>query len=163
MLSLTPRAPLNPYALAAVMEALVFTPREIAGLRPDDHRQLVVIDPDSWSAGSIHLPNGAVGILINPTHAETRKHATLMEELAHIHLGHTPSQLILVNGMAVRSFKKTQETQAYWVGSAALVPLALLEHAHVSQLSRKEVARTCKVSPALVGFRERVTGTRLHQ
>ena len=163
MLSLTPHAPLNPYALATVMEAVVLTPTEIDGLSPEDHRQLVVADAESWSAGSIHLPQGGVAILLNPTHSQTRKYATLMEELAHIHLDHSPSQLIIVNGMAVRSFKKTQETQAYWVGSAALVPLAVLQDAQLNQVSRMEVAHSCKVSQALVGFRENVTGIRLSQ
>jgi IrrE N-terminal-like domain len=162
-LSLSPRAPLNPYTLATVMEAIILTPTEIDGLSAEDHRQLVIADAKSWSAGSIHLPQGGVAILLNPTHSETRKNATLMEELSHIYLAHVPSQLIIVNGMAVRSFKKTQETQAYWVGSAALIPLVVLQEAQLNQLSRMEIAHNCKVSQALVAFRENVTGIRLSQ
>jgi hypothetical protein len=162
-LALAPRAPLNPYALAARMKALVISLADIDGLSPEDRHQLLTVDPQSWSAGSIRLPQGEIAILLNHTHPETRKHATLMEELAHIHLDHTPSQLIFVNGMAVRSFKKTQETQAYWVGSAALVPSSVLQHAQLHDVPRAEVARGYKFSPALVSFRENVTGIRLGQ
>src|SRR5947209_10599131 len=88
------------------------------------------------------------------THAPTRIRATVMEELAHIYLEHPPSQLISVNGLCMRSFKKTHETQAYWVGAAALVPLAILQHAQRAGRCRDDVAIDCGVSAKLVGFRE---------
>jgi hypothetical protein len=84
-----------------------------------------------------------------------------MEELAHVFLDHSPSQLIKVNGLAMRSFNRSNETQAQWVGWAALVPLVVLEHAQSNARGRRDVARDCGVSQQLVIFREKVTGIRL--
>jgi len=110
------------------------------------------------------MPDGDVVIVLNPNHPETRKHATLMEELSHIHLAHTPTQLIVIDGgPAFRSFKKTQETQAYWVGAAALVPRAALERAKRNKADRQVLAKYFGVSRDLVAFRENVTGVRLSQ
>ena len=162
LLSLSPRAALNPFDLAPALRATIIPLTDLKGLSQDDSRQLLVSDSESWSAGSVHLPGNRVGILLNPTHAATRIRATIMEELAHIYLQHPPSQLISVDGLSMRSFKKTHETQAYWVGAAALVPLAVLEYAQANRQSQVAVAKDCGVSLKLVEFREKVTGIRLH-
>ena len=82
-------------------------------------------------------------IILNPIHPDTRKRATLMEELSHIYLGHAPSKLTVVDGgLAFRSFKKTQETEAYWVGAAALVPRVALERGKTQRL---EARGSCKL------------------
>jgi hypothetical protein len=85
-----------------------------------------------------------------------------MEELSHIYLGHTPTQLILIDGgPAIRTFKKSHETEAYWVGSAALLPRTILESARAGRISRDVLVGRYGVSSALVTFREKVTGIRL--
>jgi Zn-dependent peptidase ImmA (M78 family) len=155
-------AALNPYTLAGAMNVLVLSPEDIARLSPTDLHHLLVADPRSWSAGSIRLHNGRVVVVLNPTHAETRTRATLMEELAHIHLGHKPSQLIVLEGLtSVRSFNKSQETAAYWVGAAALIPRIVLRRAQEDGVDRSTLAQDYGVSTALVAFREKVTGSRL--
>ena len=161
-LALAPLAKLDPFLLAENMRAVVMLPSEIPGLPPTCARQLLQVDSDAWSAGSLRLPNGDVRIVLNPNHPDTRKRATLMEELSHIHLGHTPTQLILIDGgPAIRTFKKSHETEAYWVGSAALLPRPVLELARTKRMSRDVVALRYGVSRALVTFRENVTGVRL--
>ncbi len=46
----------------------------------------------------------------------------MMEELAHIHLKHKPSQFIRHDGgLACRSYDEKNEREAYWVGAATLV------------------------------------------
>jgi hypothetical protein len=99
--------------LARALRATIIPLTALKGLSQEDACQLLVADAESWSAGSVHLPGDRVGIMTNPTHAPTRIRATIMEELAHIYLKHPPSQLISVNGLCIRSFKKTHETQAY--------------------------------------------------
>jgi hypothetical protein len=123
--SLAPSSESNPIAfqmsLARDMKARVITPSEICGLDAGCLNQLLVGDSDAWSAGSLRLPDGEVVVVLNPNHPATRKCATLMEELSHLHLGHRPTQLILIDGgPAFRSFKKSQETEAYWVGAARI-------------------------------------------
>ena len=161
-LALSPLAVLDPCELAQRMGVCVLSPNDILGLDPSDLHHLLVENRDGWSAGSIRLPNGRVLILLNPTHPETRKRATLMEELAHVHLDHKPSELILLDGgIAVRSFKKSQETEAYWVGAAALLPRAVLQDAATSGIGRAALARQRGVSQDLVSFREKMAGIRL--
>jgi hypothetical protein len=161
LLRLNPVEPLDPFKLAPLMKAEVYSPYDVLGLPSSDQEQLLVRDPDGWSAGSIRLPTGEIAIILNPRHADTRKRASLMEELAHMYLKHTPSQLIMGDGLALRTFKKTQETQAYWVGTAALVPLQVLERAQSKGVERRTLAGSFGVSIDLVTFRERVTGVRL--
>lgn len=161
-LALRPLAPLDPFELAKNMRVDIIRPSEIPGLRPDCLDQLLVKEFEAWSAGSLKLPSNDVVVVLNPTHPKTRERATLMEELSHIHLGHTPTQLIIIEGGPVfRTFKKSQETEAYWVGAAALVPKAALERAKSNDAQRQVVARFYGVSPDLVRFRENVTGLRL--
>lgn len=161
-LGLAPLAVLEPQRLAEKLGAAVLSPSDVPGLPPEDLHQLLHEDARAWSAGSVRLPNGRLLIVLNPTHAETRRRATLMEELAHDFLGHTPSQLLTIGGFfAGRTFKKSQETEAYWVGAAALVPLAALTRAQVEATPREDVAWHRGVSTSLVAFRENVTGIRL--
>ena len=161
-LSLAPLAPLDPFELAKSMRVKIFRPLEIPGLHSACLEQLLVKASDAWSAGSLKLPSNDVAVVLNPNHPKTRERATLMEELSHIHLGHTPTQLIIIEGGPVfRTFKKSQETEAYWVGAAALVPKAALERAKRNDAERQVVATFYGVSRDLVRFRENVTGLRL--
>lgn len=84
-----------------------------------------------------------------------------MEELSHIHLKHKPTKLQVVNGLVLRDWNQTQETQAYWVGAAALVPRRVMKGAITRRMTLADVAGECGVSHELVGFREKVTGLKL--
>ncbi len=84
-----------------------------------------------------------------------------MEELAHIELGHKPSKLIRNDGVCMRSWNQSQETQAYWVGSAALVPRRAIKGAKTMGLTIQVVADKHGVSVELVQFREKVVGIKL--
>ena len=98
---------------------------------------------------------------MNPTHSETRCRATLMEELAHLHLHHKPSELFQIDGEMFRSYHRSQERQAYAVGAAALVPLTVLHYAKRINMDASIAARRYGVSRSLVSFREQVTGVHL--
>ena len=161
-LRLDPMDPMDPFKLAGQMGAQIYSPHDVRDLPSDDLDQLLTVDPASWSAGSVRLPDEGIAIILNPVHADTRKRASLMEELSHIYLRHKPSQIIINDHLAIRTFNKTQETQAYWVGAAALVPKNVLEHARAHGIVKETVASDFGVSPSLVGFRENVTGIRIH-
>ena len=144
------------------MKVHVISPKDIPGISQIVLHQLLIKDPSSWSACSLCLPHGDIVVVMNPTHANTRIRATLMEELAHIHLGHQPSQIIKTDGgIALRSFKKSKETEAYWVGAAALITRSQLKDTQRKSLTRGNLARKCGVSVALVKFRENVAGIKL--
>lgn len=160
-LRLAPTVVLDPAALAREMGVEIITPREVEGLSDEHRRRLLLDGRDHWSAGTIGI-NGTHVVVLNPTHAPTRQRATIMEELSHLHLGHVPSELLVVGGgVACRSFKKSQEKQAYGVGAAALVPIAVLEAARGAARARADLARHHGVSEQLVVFREHITGIRL--
>lgn len=161
MLNLQLLQPLDPFQLAQKMNVKVFLPSDVLNLPLEDFTHLLEVDSKGWSAGTKQLPNGEFFIIINPNHLETRKRATLMEELSHIYLDHKPSEFILHNGLAFRTYKKTVENQAYWVGSSALVPKNVLEIARAKNITREYVAEKFVVSVPLVKFRENITGIKL--
>ena len=161
-LALSPTQPLDPYKLATVMQVTVFTPYDIEGFSVSSIELLLGTASDGWSAGALWSPDGHAVVVMNPQHAQTRRHATLMEELSHIHLKHKPTKLIITeSGIAMRDYSKSKETEAYWVGSAALVPKVILISAKNNGANRNMVASNCGVSGDLVRLRENVTGIHL--
>lgn len=85
-----------------------------------------------------------------------------MEELAHLYLKHKGSKLIQSDGICYRNYKKSNETQAYAVGAAALLPMSLLRQAQNNGLLKSSLALKCEVSPELVNYRGNITKIRLH-
>ncbi len=82
-----------------------------------------------------------------------------MEEIAHIFLRHKPSKLSLgPGGMTMRTYNKSNETQAYWVGAAALVPRAVLFQGMKDGESVREIASQQQVSTDLIEFRLKTSG-----
>jgi len=161
-LQLSSTAILDPFALAQAMKVKILSPLEIPGIPEPIKCQLLAEDTQSWSAGCLRLPNGFVIIVYNPNHAPTRQRATIMEELADVHLRHKGSQLVNQgNGSAFRSYKKAEETEAYWVGAAALLPRTVLQNAKDNTIPRQILAKQRGVSVDLVIFRERLTKIKL--
>ncbi len=158
---LAPFAPLNPFDLAAQMKVPVLYPRDIDGLDADVLDRVLGAGGGEWDAATIPLPTGGHVVVMNPKPCRERQHASLMEELAHIALGHKPGRLTTVNGLVLREWKQSQETEAYWVGSAALVPRRVMKGAITRGMTLDALAGERGVSQALVVFRERVLGLKL--
>jgi hypothetical protein len=112
----------------------------------------------SWS-GFVVPVNGSHFIVLNSTHAMSRQHATLTEELFHIRLGHTPCRLspCPVSGLIRREFTRKVETEAYHSAAAALVPYCTLKEMLTSGETVKSIAKFFHVSVELVQFRMNVT------
>lgn len=160
-LSLSTYDPMEPERLAQRMKVPLFTPDDVVSLPEEIRVSLLTSAKHDWSAGTMIGPDGAPFIIYNPTHSKTRLRATLMEELVHLDLNHKPSEFIQFNGVAFRTHRQTVETQAYWVGSAALVPRHVLQISVEKKIRREYVAEKFFVSTELVKFREKVTGLRL--
>ena len=154
---------LDPYELAEKMAFIKLLPLEaVQNISPEFLQQLCERDSKGWSAGSLALPDGTVAVIMNPKHAKTRARATLMEEIAHIHLAHQPSLLTAgANQITARSYDEQQEREAYWVGAAALVPMWQLRQAQRLGRNIQALADYCEVSPKLVKFRSEITGITL--
>lgn len=119
-----------------------------------------LLQNDHWSGLTCHLPNGRIVAILNPSHSMRRRQATLMEEVAHIHLRHSPSSITIDSstGLMKRAYDRLQEQEAYWFGSATLVPKQGLKALYEHGYTRDDVAEHYGVSRDLVAFRTNLHG-----
>jgi hypothetical protein len=90
-----PDQPLDPFDLAQFAKLLVVDFEQIQGLSDESRKHLLGEAADEWSGGACSrpLPNGWRIVILNPAHGTHRNRATLMEEIAHVFLGHKPNRL----------------------------------------------------------------------
>lgn len=144
---------LDPFCLAAVMRMDVRFVGEDSGLPVDLLESVLGTSGGSWDAGTLKLPDGRIHVYMNPKRDERRQRSTLMEEISHIHLGHKPTEIVSCGGIVFRTCNKSVETQAYWVGAAALLPLRILKGARTRRMTMSDLADDHQVSIDLVRFR----------
>lgn len=159
--------PLDPFALAKFARLLVVDFDSIEGLSPESRAHLLGDAADEWSGGACSrpLPDGWRLVILNPAHGKQRNRATLMEEVAHVFLGHAPNRLAVMSPkqskagkrIVARDYNHDDEEAAYAVGAAALVPYATLRRFVTSGRSAQEIARHFRVSRQLVEYRIKVT------
>ena len=157
-------APLNPFELAKFANLVVLDFEKIQGLSKETRDHLLGPAAEAWSGGvcSRPLPDGGRIVILNPSHGRTRTNATLMEEICHVFLGHTPNRLSVVTEdergrMLARDYRKSDEEAAYAVGAAALVPFAALRRFVISGRTSIEIGKHFRVSRELVEYRMKVT------
>lgn len=157
--------PLNPFELAHYAKLLVASFEQIEPLLSEDTKQhLLGTGKDKWSGGACSqtLPDGRKLIVLNPTHGKNRQNATLMEEICHVFMGHTPSRLAIQNtnknGQVIaRDYRAEIEEEAYSIGAAALVPYTSLARMVNQGKTSREIARHFNVSRELVEYRIKVS------
>lgn len=157
-LGLPPNAPIDPWAYAAYLNVLVLDFGKL-GLSTRDVSQLTVVDGDSWSAMTLQF-EGTFAIVLNPSHAITRRRNDLMHELAHIELRHAPARVeVSETGLLLLSdYSDEQEQEADWLAAALLLPRDGLVQWRSARLSAAEIANRYGVSEALCEWRLRTTG-----
>jgi hypothetical protein len=162
---------LDPFKLAEFAKLLVVDFNSIEGLSPESRAHLLGDAADEWSGGACSrpLPNGWRLVILNPAHGQQRNRATLMEEVAHVFLGHQPNRLAVISKDPVvrdgaaskqtlaRDYNHDDEEAAYAVGAAALVPYEALRRFVVRGRRSSEIARHFGVSRQLVEYRIKVT------
>ena len=158
--------PLDPFALAEFARLLVVDFDSIEGLSPESRTHLLSDAANEWSGGACArpLPNGWKLVILNPAHGQQRNRATLMEEVAHVFLGHTPNRLAIISkkpdlsqDTAARDYNHDDEEAAYAVGAAALVPYAALRRFVIRGRNAAQIAQHFRVSRQLVEYRIKVT------
>jgi len=156
-----PDGPLRPFELWPRIPRLWLLRRQdLEGKASSgDLSQIFVVSRHRWSAVTLPLNGDGHIIIMNDTHALTRQHATLMEELFHIRLGHQPSRIgkCPVTGLVKREYDKRSEQEAYWSAAAALVPYAALRTMVENARMIESIAEHFEVSGDLVAFRLKVT------
>jgi hypothetical protein len=118
--------------------------------------QVAHISPKKWSA--LGIPSARL-IIYNPNQTAERRSASIMEEVAHFFLGHSPSTITVSSeSEGHRSFDGEGEKMAYWTGAAVLVPAAELSRAVWRRVPLQVIASEWGVSVELVEFRTKVLG-----
>ncbi len=161
---------LDPFALARLARLLVVDFDRIQGLSPESRAHLLGDATDEWSGGACSqpLPNGWRIVILNPAHGPPRNRATLMEEVAHVFLGHQPNRLAALAGddwddksksrkIVAREYNHADEEAAYAIGAAALVPYAALRRMVIEGRSGNDIGRRFGVSRQLAEYRIKVT------
>jgi transcriptional regulator with XRE-family HTH domain len=132
----------------------------VPGIRDGSLDFLTTTAGSFWSAITIPLTADESEwlIILNPTHSIQRQRATLMEEVCHILLGHNLTKISHIEGQSFRNYDKEQESDAYALGAAILVPRKpLVERVKKGQFA-EEIAAHFGVSKELVEYRIKVTG-----
>lgn len=153
---------LDPFKLAPLVGlGLLDLDQECARLPKELRQQLLVHGKKHWSGGvyAKPLPDGSRICILNSRHDPRRIKITLMEEVAHILLRHSPIGLTLsMDGLRMRGYDKKQEHEAYGVGAAALLPWGAFFPAINRGMAVDGLAEQFEVSPQLVEYRIKITG-----
>jgi len=153
MLALTEEA-LDPFALAHFVKIQVIEPAQIPSLASDVLDELTRRCGSNWSAATVPLPDRWQLCILNPTHSPERTRATLMEEIAHVVLGHRPTRIMTgPDGIICRDYNVANERAAYAVGAAALLPFAPLFLGLMDGQDPQRIANRYGVSPKLVEYK----------
>jgi Zn-dependent peptidase ImmA (M78 family) len=149
---------LDPWSYAEFLGAHVLGANEL-DLPPQHAAQLLQHDPDSWS-GMTLAEDGLLLIVLNSAQSLRRQCSTLMHELAHFILDHTPStaQLSPAGLVLLSDYSDDQEEEADWLGAAMLLPQVALLHHRGAGKSVADIAREFGVSEDLCHWRCRMTG-----
>lgn len=160
-LGISPLSPLDPWAYAAHLGVIVLNFEEL-GLTKKSAHQLLVTDPTSWSAMTLK-EGDAVGVIVNPSHAQTRQRNDLMHELAHFELKHVPVRVdVSATGFLLLSdYSEEQEQEADWLAGALLLPRNALVSLRTRGRTVEQIATMYGVSPALCDWRLKMTGVHL--
>jgi len=155
---LSPEEPLDPFSLAEFAKITVIKPAELHGLPSGVLTELLGRSRLRWSGVTLGLSGGRQLCILNPTHNIERIRATLMEEIAHVVLGHRPTRIGAgVDGIYCREYNPANEQTAYGVGAAALVPYSSLFLGVMDGATPASIAKQCGVSPELVCYRIKIT------
>src|SRR2546423_8231531 len=125
---LGPAEALDPFALAQFAKLLIIDFDQIKNLSDESREHLLGAATNEWSGGACSrpLPNGWRIVILNPAHGKQRNRATLMEEVAHVFLGHKANRLAIIESeprpagivggskkAIARDYNKSDEEAAY--------------------------------------------------
>lgn len=157
-LRIAPDEELPPEKLAEDLGVMLWSCREIAGLSPDVRDRLEGTFKDEWSAVTIMAGPRPV-IVFNGAHSRRRRASTLLHEMAHVLLDHSPGNMFFgANGLALRTFDSTQESEADWLAGCLLLPRDALLSARKRGLTNEEICERHSASEDMLRFRLNSTG-----
>lgn len=157
-LNLAPHDPLPAKALAESLRIRVYDPTTLTGISAESLRALRN-DQGSWSAATVRMGDHAA-IVVNPDHSPARQSSDLMHELAHLILGHQPSQFqVSREGPALLTeYEKQQEDEADWLAGCLLLPRPALVRIRSRGMDEATVSELFGCSIRMLRYRVSVTG-----
>lgn len=147
----------DPWRAAESVEVEVRGAAYLGSFATELSAQVLETGAQDWSAGTV-LHNGKALVVLNPTHDVRRQRATLAEELAHLVMGHPPSELHPTYGF--RTFDRGIEDEAFGVGGAMIAPYSDLFSLVNQGASEDAVAEHFGVSRPFAKYRINRTGLR---
>ncbi len=154
-----PRDRLDPRALVDELRLVIVEPDDVTKATAEDYALVTEADVKAWSGMGKRLPNGRLLVMLHPSQTPERATVTIMEEVAHAHLGHRPSQLILhPSGLEKRAYNEKDEDEAYWTAAATLLPRDVVVHAVWRRQLATEFAASYGASPECAEFRIKTLG-----
>lgn len=157
-LRVAPEEELPPETLAEDLGVTLWSCRDIAGLAPDVRDRLEGALKDEWSAVTI-MAGPKPAIVFNASHSRRRRVSTLLHEMAHVLLDHTPGNMFFgANGLALRTFDQAQESEADWLAGCLILPREALLSARRRGLSNEEICARYSASEDMLRFRLNSTG-----
>jgi Zn-dependent peptidase ImmA (M78 family) len=101
-----------------------------------------------------------IGVVVNPSHAQTRQCNNLMHELAHIELKHVPTRVDIsaTGSLLLSDYSEDQEQEADWLAGALLLPRTTLLTLRGRGRTIEQIAVAYGVSTALCDWRLKMTG-----
>ena len=150
---------LDPRRLADHLGVRVATPEDIPTLSDTARRQLVEVDPGSWSAVTIARGDARL-VILNSGHSDVRQRSSLAHELAHLILNHATDRTRLSHeGLLYRgTFDREQEDEANWFAGCLLVPRDGLLEARLRTPDEHALAAKFGVSADMIAWRLQMTG-----
>lgn len=143
--------------LAQHLGVVVYSADELVPL--SELEKLDELQPGCFSAATIHLPDGKVVAVTNPiSQSAARRDSDLAHELAHLVLGHQPSQVDRIGDLTFFDCNPEQEEEANWLAGCLLLPRPLLLAAVRQGLTAEQIADANSVSIQMARFRLNASG-----
>ena len=154
-----PSGALDPRRLADHLGVRVAAPEDIPTLSDTARRQLVEVDPGSWSAVTIARGDARL-VILNSGHSDVRQRSSLAHELAHLILNHATDRTRLSHeGLLFRgTFDREQEDEANWLAGCLLAPRDGLLEARLRTPDAHALAARFGVSADMIAWRLKTTG-----
>ena len=138
-------------------DAVLIGPELLEALPLEVREAVDNLSVKEFSGGAQALPDGRLMIIANPKQTTERLRVTIMEEIAHRHLGHKPTLITSgPGGEGHRTYNSTLENEAYWTAAATLLPRFNIYQSIWRCESAAHIAMKYGVSIELVEFRIKI-------
>jgi Zn-dependent peptidase ImmA (M78 family) len=157
-LRIGPSDALPPETLAKYVGVTLWSLQELSRLSLEVRGRLEGDFKGEWSAVTIVAGPSPV-IVFNSAHSRRRRASTLMHELSHVLLDHTPGNMFFgASGLALRTYDPAQESEADWLAGCLLLPREALLEARKRGVTDEELCGRYGVSGDMLRFRINATG-----